>query len=585
MFKKIRWRIAIPYLILILISMLLLTLHLSSWIRQAHLASLRGQMTKQALLLGEALASPLAGGSATASVDALAAHYADLLGVRVTVIRLDGTVVGESHENRLEMDDHLFRSEVQEALRTGQGSSVRYSPTVGYDMMYVATVVVGDDGPIGIARIAVALRQIEAAVARLRFAISVAALVATAVAAVLAVLIAERTAAPVRSLTQAVERMTAGDLKARVLPTTQDEVGTLMGRFNDMADRLRDTIMTLEYEQARLEAVLEHMADGVIIADGDGYVRLINHSAARLLQIADREALNRSFAEVVRDHRLIQLLQLCRAQQEEQTEAVELGRPKAFLRVLVTPLEVSDGASCLVVLQDLTEVHRLETVRRDFVSNISHELRTPLASLKALVETLRDGALDDPPAAERFLNRIETEVDALTQMVEELLELSRIESRQAPLRLQSVAVSEIVLPAVERLLAQAERAGLGVSVADLSHLPNVLADTERMRQVVTNLVHNAIKFTPAGGEISLKGELAGGEVVISVRDTGVGISVDALPRIFERFYKADRARSGGGTGLGLSIAKHVVQSHGGRIWAESREGQGSIFRFSLPLAN
>jgi two-component system phosphate regulon sensor histidine kinase PhoR len=248
----------------------------------------------------------------------------------------------------------------------------------------------------------------------------------------------------------------------------------------------------------------------------------------------------------------------------------------------------------VVILQDLTKIRRLDTVRRDFISNISHELRTPLASLKALVDTLRDGALEDPPAAQRFLDRIETEVDALTQMVQELLELSRIESRQAPLSLDPTSVADVVIPPTERLRPQAERASLSLRVDVPSELPHVLADTERVQQVVTNLVHNAIKFTQPGGQVSVRAYADGGDgrspvdvsrdptVVIEVADTGVGIPIDDVPRIFERFYKADRARSGGGTGLGLAIAKHIVQGHGGHIWAESVEGQGSTFCFSLP---
>jgi two-component system phosphate regulon sensor histidine kinase PhoR len=197
---------------------------------------------------------------------------------------------------------------------------------------------------------------------------------------------------------------------------------------------------------------------------------------------------------------------------------------------------------------------------------------------------LRDGALDDPPAAQRFLNRIETEVDALAQMVQELLELSRIESGQVPLRLRPTPVADVVLPPLERLSPQAERANLNMRVALPADLPPVLADAERARQVVTNLVHNAIKFTPAGGQVEIMAEVAGGEVIVSVRDTGVGIPAYDLSRIFERFYKADRARSSSGTGLGLAIAKHIVQAHAGRIWAESVEGQGSTFYFSLPIA-
>jgi two-component system phosphate regulon sensor histidine kinase PhoR len=229
-------------------------------------------------------------------------------------------------------------------------------------------------------------------------------------------------------------------------------------------------------------------------------------------------------------------------------------------------------------------VRRLETVRRDFISNISHELRTPLAGLKALVDTLRGGAIKDRPAAKRFLKRMDAEVDALTQMVEELLELSRIESGQAPLRLTPTPVAEVVIPPLDRLRPQAERAGLALTVQLPPELPSVLADADRVRLVLTNLVHNAVKFTPPGGRIVVTAQAAGDQVLFSVQDSGVGIPASDLPRVFERFYKADRARSGGGTGLGLAIAKHVVQGHGGSIWAESVEGQGSTFHFTLPAA-
>jgi two-component system phosphate regulon sensor histidine kinase PhoR len=322
----------------------------------------------------------------------------------------------------------------------------------------------------------------------------------------------------------------------------------------------------------------------VIITDGAEKVRLINPAAARLLDTSESEAVGRPFTQVVRYHKLIQLWQRSRERREEVEEAIEVYRQDTFLRVIVTPLDDEGMEGTLTILQDLTRIRRLETVRRDFISNVSHELRTPLASLKALVETLRDGALEDTETALRFLNRMETEVDALTQMVNELLELSRIESRQVPLQLAPATIEEVILPAVERLRPQAERAGLNLMVTLLPDLPRVQADIERAQQVVTNLVHNAIKFTPPGGQVAVSAEVMGEEMVIAVRDTGMGIAAEDLSRIFERFYKADRARSGGGTGLGLAIAKHIVQAHGGRIWAESGgEGQGSTFYFTLPL--
>jgi two-component system phosphate regulon sensor histidine kinase PhoR len=238
-----------------------------------------------------------------------------------------------------------------------------------------------------------------------------------------------------------------------------------------------------------------------------------------------------------------------------------------------------------VILQDLSQTRRLQTARRDLVANVSHELRTPLASLKALTETLRDGALDDPPAATRFLDQLNGQVDDLTQIVDELVELTRIESGQVPLRLAPVMVADVVNAVLQRLAPQAERAGLVIASRIPADLPAILADRDRIGQVTTNLLHNAIKFTPRGGRVEVEAAVQASEVVVSVHDTGIGISAESLPRVFERFYKVDRSRTEGGTGLGLAIAKHIVQAHGGRIWVESREGEGSTFSFAVPRAD
>jgi two-component system phosphate regulon sensor histidine kinase PhoR len=464
-------------------------------------------------------------------------------------------------------------------------------------MMYAALPVNDEGQTIGFVRVALSSEEIAASVGRLSRIILTTGLFVALLAVLIALFIAERTARPVRRLTQAAERMAEGDLSARLFPTSRDEVGQLTLAFEHMADQLHERMMSLAEEQDRLAAVLEHMADGVIITDADARVQLINPAAARLLRTTREVALGQTFVQVVRDHQLVELWESCCQHSEEQTTAVELDRLGRFLRVTVTPLHKADPQDRVVILQDLTEIRRLDTVRRDFISNISHELRTPLASLKALVDTLRDGALDDPPAAQRFLDRIETEVDALTQMVQELLELSRIESGQVPLSLVPTSVADVVIPPTERLRPQAERASLSLSVDVSPELPDVLADMERVHQVVTNLVHNAIKFTEPGGQVNVQAyvdagngrspmtERHGSMVVITVADTGVGIPIDDVARIFERFYKADRARSGGGTGLGLAISKHIVQGHGGHIWAESVEGQGSTFCFSLPVVN
>jgi two-component system phosphate regulon sensor histidine kinase PhoR len=227
-------------------------------------------------------------------------------------------------------------------------------------------------------------------------------------------------------------------------------------------------------------------------------------------------------------------------------------------------------------------------MRRDFISNLSHELRSPLAALRAVIETLQDGAVNDPPAAARFLAQAESEVNTMTQMVEELMELSQIESGQVRLRLAPTTVGALIDAPLERMRPQAEAGGLVLAVELPPDLPHVLVDEERVRQVVVNLLHNAIKFTPPGGSIIVSAATGGeeeDEVIVEVRDTGMGIAKVDLPRVFERFYKSDRARTRahGGTGLGLAIARHIVESHGGRIWVKSKEGKGSSFFFSLPV--
>jgi two-component system phosphate regulon sensor histidine kinase PhoR len=417
MFRSIRWRIAVPYVILILVAMAVLATSLSGLLRRTLVSNLETQLRSEALLLAYAL-TPALPAADTAAIDAEAKRIAGELNARVTIIAADGTVVGESHDEPATMTNHLSRPEVQQALARGQGSSTRFSHTVGYDMLYFAVPVRAGDELLGFARVALSLREIEAQIGRVQGRIVLATLVTTLVAILLALFIAERTARPIRQITELAGQVAQGNLRARLLLASRDEVGVLAERFNYMARQLEEKVDALAGERSRLAAVLHHMADGVVIADAGGQVQLINPAAARFLKVAAGDAPGRSVAEVLQDHRLIQLWQACEQAGAQQTAALELAGQRRFLQAIATPLRSIDAGACLIILQDLTEVRRSERVRRDFVSNLSHELRTPLASLKALVDTLRDGALDDPPAAHHFLNRMEIEVDALTQMVQ-----------------------------------------------------------------------------------------------------------------------------------------------------------------------
>ena len=350
-------------------------------------------------------------------------------------------------------------------------------------------------------------------------------------------------------------------------------------------------ISELGVERDRLAAVLNQMTDGVLIADSEGRIALSNPAARRLFEI--QEPAGRTVAQVIRSHQLIAVWRRCEETHTMQSEAVEIPGRHQFLQLIAVPDE--HGSGSLLLVQDLTRIRRLETVRRDFVSNISHELRTPLASLRALTETLQDGALADRQAAPQFLDQMVKEVDALTQMTQELLDLSRIESGQVELALARTAARDLLDSAAARMQVQAERGGVGLRVECPEDLPELWADPVRLEQVLVNLIHNAVKFTPPGGQVVLSAEASlaspphqeGGDaervVRFSVRDSGRGIPADDVPRIFERFYKADRSRSSQGSGMGLAIAKHIIEAHGGQIRVSSQEGKGSTFSFSLPL--
>lgn len=582
MVKNIRWRIALPFAILTFIATGILTLYTSNILRQQYLDSLETRLTAEARLLVDECVPLFREGGSGFQIEEIAARWGQALDVRVTVIRSDGVVLGDSDQDPAEMDNHLWRPEIEAVSRGESGAVIRFSSTLGVDMMYVALPVLDGGEMAGFVRIAVPLSQITQQVSALRRSVTAVSLLIVLLAGVMAFVLAGNVSRPVVKITHMAERVASGDLSGRLIPTSQDEIGRLTAAFNVMADQLENRLNAVENQRNTLTTVLDRMADGVIIIDGEQHIQLINPAAARILSVTQQKAIGERFTTVARDHQVVEIWRHCCDLGKEQSEAVDVLGRGPFLHMVVTPLR--DNA-CLVLFQDLTRIRRLETIRRDFISNISHELRTPLASLRALVETLQDGALDDPPAAQHFLRLMQDETDALAQMVEELLELSRIESGRVPLRLKPTPVEDLIRQPVERLRQQAQRADLVLSIDISTELPPVLADFERAGQIVTNLVHNAIKFTPGDGNVWVSAREQGDEVVIEVRDTGIGIPADDLPRIFERFYKADHARSGGGTGLGLAIARHLVEGHGGRIWAESIEGKGSAFFFTLRIAD
>jgi two-component system phosphate regulon sensor histidine kinase PhoR len=578
LFRSIRWRITIPLILLVVVIMGALGAYLAISTRSSQLGSLRSQLESEARITAEASLPSFLSQDEAKNLDALAKKLGEEIEARVTIIARDGTVLGDSNEAPAIMENHAGRPEVIDALSTGRGESTRYSTTLGRRMMYVAVPISYQGEVLGIARVSLPLTAVESTVQKITVSIIIAMAVAAVLVILAAWLIARFTTRPIRQLTAASRRITSGELGQKITIETRDEVGELAHAFNEMSARLKELVETVSEDRARLATILDNMADGVIMTDADGNISLANQAAKKLFDIKEPES--KPLIEAVRDHEVDELLKLCLKTAEMQSVQYESGTSKRYLRAIAVPIT---GSGFLLLFQDFTSLRNLQTTRRELIGNISHEFRTPLAGIKAMVETLHGGAIDDKKAAGDFLSRIDSEVDRLTQLVAELAELSRIETGRAELKLEPLNLNDLVREVTAQLSPQAERQKLTVVRELAADLPPVPADAARVKQVVLNLLHNAIKFTEPGGKIMVSTRKEGDSVTVVIADTGRGIASDDLPHVFERFYKGDKARGGEGTGLGLAIAKHIIEAHGGNIRVESEGGRGSTFSFSLSL--
>ena len=400
--------------------------------------------------------------------------------------------------------------------------------------------------------------------------------------AVVACLAVRRSSRSIREVTEGIGRIDAGDLGHRIRTDASGEAGDLVLAFNRMATSLTSMMGELSGERNKLSAVMETMSDGVIVVDSSGDVELLNGAAATLFGV-DPGVDPETPLSVGHDHELRQLVAACRSSREPQYAEIILTVGRRPVSAVATPLEEEPGGAVLVTLHDLTELRQVETSRREFVSNVSHELRTPLSSVKAMAETLEDGGLDDPSINADFIRRIHIEADRMTTLVNDLLELTSLQSGQADMKPEQVDIASVIREEGSRYVQVARGLGIEANVSAPEDLPRVVAQEDRVRQVVRNLLDNALKFTPENGRIDLSASMSHDVVEVRVSDNGLGIPPESLPHIFERFYKVERSRRNEGSGLGLAIVKNIVQAYGGEVSVESREGEGSTFSFTLTV--
>jgi len=509
-------------------------------------------------------------------------------GLRVTLIRADGRVLGDSHEDARLMDDHGSRPEILEAASASYGVARRVSHTVGYEMLYVARRVIAGGKPLGYVRVALPVRQIDRQLAAVERSVFLGTGAGFLVALVLGFYLTGRLARPIGEMTRTAHELSHGRYDSRVRIRRRDELGQLGEALNALGAEITARIAALSEEDAQLRAMLSSMIEGVIAVDENDEVAFINQAARELLDIGARRAEGSTLWHLAPIRELEELLERVRSSGRREQRELDLfrGGKERIFQAHVSPFQGGGKGGVVLVLHDITELRRLERVRRDFVANVSHELKTPLTSIQGFVETLLSGALHDEKNNVQFLQRIEANVKRLTNLVSDLLSLARIESGQLLVEPMAVDWRE-VLEGVLRLREPALVAkGLTLAVEGRERPLRVRGDREAMTQVLDNLIDNAIQYTPTPGCVTVRLTSQGDHGVVEVQDTGIGIPPADLDRIFERFYRVDKARSraAGGTGLGLSIVKNLALRMEGEVRVTSVEGKGSTFSFQLPLA-
>ncbi|HSV43667.1 MAG TPA: ATP-binding protein [Candidatus Bathyarchaeia archaeon] len=539
----------------------------------AHASSLSNQITPQSVVHED-----------IPRLEHLVAQLKDKGDCRITIVSSRGKVLADSQERR-QMENHASRPEIRAALAGKIGIETRYSATLKKKMLYVALPLRDHGSIVGAVRLSLLLTQVEKMLGTTRKTVAVGILIAFGLAFVLGLYFITRTIRPIKQIIQVSRKWSQGDYSRRIIPTSHDEVAELARTLNNVAQYTEHKIKEANTRNQQWAAIFYSMVEGVIVTDTAGQILSINPAMEKIFGIASKEIVGRPFLEAIRNNDIAELISAVLREGKSVSSEIVLVLPvrKAFQINAAPVFEGNVINGCLAVIHDITEMKRLETMRKDFVANVSHELKTPLTMIKGFIETLLGGALEDRKNNRSFLNIILSHAERLNTLVNDLLSLAHLESREIVLRRERVSLRQLA----ETTLADAQSQWQKKNLTVKNDLPQdffVVADKDKMVQVFSNLIDNAIKFNKENGRVTICGQDLGTEVKVFVEDTGVGIPEKDLPRIFERFYCVDKARSRelGGTGLGLSIVKHIIEKQEGSVGVESTEGFGSRFWITLP---
>lgn len=579
------WKLLVAYVGLNLASAAVFVAIVSGWQRTQMLDEIERRLRDMSTVLASHLADDAAQ-RRYEILDAEVTRLAGQLDARITVVDLQGHVLADSHEEAETMENHRSRRELADAMTHGYGVATRHSPTLQVEMLYCAVQAQADGRPVGLVRVAMPTEAIRREIATTARLIWTATFVAGMATLILTYWLVAHIIRPLHYLTNAAKAIAAGDYRQQVKISQRDELGVLADAFNGMSQDLSQRMTQMRDTSERLATVLRSMAEGVIAVDHDERIILANAAAGALLDFAAPDATGRPLLEVVHSSALHAAVESALENEEPQAQEFQLtGPPRRVLALNARRLPGDLRAGALLVLRDISELRRLENLRHEFVANVSHELKTPLTSIKAYAETLREGAIHDSQHNTMFVERIEEQADRLHQLILDMLSLAQIESGQPDLELDTVPVAELVDLTLKHHASLAKAKQITLVAVPCPQPVVVRAEREGLRQILDNLIDNAVKYTQPGGRVVVRCREEDGVGLLEVEDTGIGIDTADQARIFERFYRVDKARSRelGGTGLGLSIVKHLAQAFGGNVTVCSQLGQGTTFCVRLPL--
>lgn len=582
MFRTFRWKLTGSYLLLIMLLLIIAGGLVFSSFKSYYLQNLELRLTREANLIADM--ARYIGSDTTDSYQELCVIASRDSDTRVSIINQDGVVLGDSEFDTRQMEIHKSRPEVYQALHGKVGVAMRYSTTEKIKMLYVAVPFVNQEES-GVVRLAMPLAELAAINKRILIIMLVALLVAAFLATILSLLMAKRFSGPLDEITTGVQDMAGGNLERRICYQGDDELGILARAFNDMAEHIEHGVSEISEVKNRFEALLENTVNGILMADAEGRISYANPVALALIGIQG-SIIGRNKSEVINNYEILETIdQVKKDLKPVRKELILHNLAEKTVEVNIVPIMDAKTTTqgVLVVLNDISELKRLEQVRKDFVANVSHELKTPLATISGFAETLLDDEGKNPEAAMEFNRIIYDEAQRLNNLINGLLELSRIEAEQAELNIQPTNIAEVLQHTINIAQRQYNHNNISLHCISASCHPVIKSDPVLIAHVLSNLLDNAIKYSPENGQIDVILKELEDRVVVTVQDNGMGIPQHELSRIFERFYRVDKARSRktGGSGLGLSIVKHLVENLGGQISVESTPGVGSKFSFML----